>query len=70
MPKGIKKIKEVPEEILEAPVEEVIEKVEETKSITLEARGNVNGISDGYRRTFTNKKDAMAWKEKYNAIEV
>jgi len=65
MPK-VKKIVEIlPEEKVE-----VIEKVDETKSITLEARGNVNGISDGYRRTFTNKKDAMAWKEKYNAVEV
>ncbi len=67
----IKKIIDPIEESLSKKVDmAVIPKIKVKGSITLKSRKSVNGIEVGFERTFTNKEDAKAWQEVFDAVEV
>lgn len=75
MPRGVKKVEPVVEQLEET--QEVVETPKEVKtSITLQSTGNVNGCCNVVR-TFTKEshgedfmKLANDWKKVYNAIEI
>ena len=66
-----KVVEEVKPEVLSEEVDmAVVPEIKTKGSITLKSRKAVNGVEVGFERTFTNKEDAKAWQEVFDAVEV